>query len=168
MVNGGVAASFSPSHPGPQEGLGGRCIKDSEYTYTYHVCIGLWLFLWYLRKSKNHTFSFSPELSIESCDQCFILFCHYFPRNFMIPSSPNFLPLWTKSILSLLQSSRKWIFFPLWESCKDQNEWNTKLKCLIDHDSESELPNQTVTVLPQSLKKHAILCSPDGRLYIFC
>ena len=162
---------FSSSHPGPQEGLGGKTAIQRQWIHTCTyvcVCIGLAkIFLWYL--SKTYIFHFHQELYWILWSVFYSNTICYFPRNFMIPSSPNFLPLWTKNgCRCFLQSSRKLIFFPLWECCKDQNEWNTKLKCLMNTGNESELPNQTVTVFAWSLKKHAVLCSPDGRLCIFC
>ena len=57
---------------------------------------------------------------------CSTIFCHI-PGNVIIPFSKNFLSSWAKNCSRyLLQSSRELIFFPVRESCKDQNKWKFK------------------------------------------
>ena len=41
--------------------------------------------------------------------------------------------------------------------CKDRNKWKSKMWCLVNMVSDSELPSQAVTVVVRSAEKHAVL-----------
>ena len=133
----------------------------------------------YLSKNKSYIFHFLQELYWTMYSPfCSTTFCH-FSINFIIPSSQNFLSFLSKELFQVPFTIFQGIeFFPLKEFCKDQNKWksedvmsgeyssNPNVQGLVSMADESELPSQAVTVFAWSLKKHAVLHYPNGRLCV--
>ena len=111
-------------------------------------------FLWFLSlKTKRHLSHFHQECYWTTYSPfCSTTSCH-FPGNVTFPISQNQYFLSKEPFQVTFSFPENWHFFHLREFCKDWNNGNLKVQCLVNIVDESELPSQDVTVFAWSSKK---------------
>jgi len=126
-------------------------------------------FLWFLSlKTKRHVFHFHRECywTIYS-PFCSTTSCH-FPGNVTISSSQNRFFLSKELFQVTFSFPENWNFFHLREFCKDwkiMEIWRCNVWWIRSMNQNS--PDKLWQFLPGH-QINRVLCSPDGRLRVFC